>query len=146
MTQASPPLIAVLIDADNTSPKYAEAIFEEIASLGEAAVRRVYGDFSSHQMKGWNKVQAELGLVPHHQPANTLHTSHQPLSLSTAWLAGLAASLLRWKSMMDLSWSCCSASCLCSARATSSSRLRSSRLTSVRPPDLPGSSGPINLD
>ena len=81
MTQASPPLIAILIDADNTSPKYAEAIFEEIASLGEAAVRRVYGDFSSNQMKGWNKVQAELGLVPHHQPANTVGKNASDIAL-----------------------------------------------------------------
>ena len=34
------PLLAVLIDADNTSPKYAKAIFDEIARLGEASVRR----------------------------------------------------------------------------------------------------------
>ena len=67
-----PPLLAVLIDADNTSPRWTRAIFEEIAGMGEASVRRVYGDFSSPQMNGWNKVQAEFGLVPHHQPANTV--------------------------------------------------------------------------
>ena len=65
------PLLAVLIDADNTSHKHARAIFDEIASLGEASVRRCYGDFSSQQMRGWSKVTAEYGLVPHHQPANT---------------------------------------------------------------------------
>ena len=73
MTERSDtPLIAVLIDADNTSPKYAKSIFDEIARLGEASVRRCYGDFSSQQMAGWSKVQAEFGLVPHHQPANTV--------------------------------------------------------------------------
>ena len=66
------PLLAVLIDADNTSPKYTKAIFDEIASLGEASVRRCYGDFSSQQMAGWSRGQAEFGLVPHHQPANTV--------------------------------------------------------------------------
>ena len=35
--------LAVLIDADNTSVKWADAIFEEIATLGEASVRRIYG-------------------------------------------------------------------------------------------------------
>ncbi|HAV09218.1 MAG TPA: Maebl, partial [Rhodobacteraceae bacterium] len=44
------PLLAVLIDADNTSPRWTKAIFDEIASIGEASVRRVYGDFSSTQM------------------------------------------------------------------------------------------------
>jgi hypothetical protein len=41
-----PPLLAVLIDADNISAKYAEAMFDEIASLGEASIRRIYGDFA----------------------------------------------------------------------------------------------------
>lgn len=75
------PLLAVLIDADNTSPKYTKAIFDEIASLGEASVRRCYGDFSSQQMAGWNKVQAEFGLVPHHQPANTVGKNASDIAL-----------------------------------------------------------------
>ena len=75
------PLLAVLIDADNTSPKYAKALFEEIASLGEASVRRCYGDFSSQQMSGWSKVQAEFGLVPHHQPANTVGKNASDIAL-----------------------------------------------------------------
>ena len=37
--------LAVLIDADNTSARHAEPIFDEIVKLGEANVRRVYGDF-----------------------------------------------------------------------------------------------------
>jgi len=77
----NPPLLAVLIDADNTSPKYARALFEEIASLGEASVRRCYGDFSSQQMSGWSKVQAEFGLVPHHQPANTVGKNASDIAL-----------------------------------------------------------------
>jgi uncharacterized LabA/DUF88 family protein len=75
------PLLAVLIDADNTSPKFTQAIFDEIATLGEASVRRCYGDFSSQQMTGWNKVQAEYGLVPHHQPANTVGKNASDIAL-----------------------------------------------------------------
>ena len=75
------PLLAVLIDADNTSPKYAGAIFEEIAALGEASVRRCYGDFSSQQMSGWNKVQSEHGLVPLHSPAYTVGKNSSDISL-----------------------------------------------------------------
>jgi hypothetical protein len=41
------PCLAVLIDADNTSPQIAGGLFEEIAKFGEASGRRVYGDFSS---------------------------------------------------------------------------------------------------
>lgn len=75
------PLLAVLIDADNTSPKHAGAIFEEIASLGEASVRRCYGDFSSNQMAGWSRVQAEHGIVPHHSPANTVGKNSSDIAL-----------------------------------------------------------------
>lgn len=75
------PLLAVLIDADNTSPKHAGSIFEEIATLGEASVRRAYGDFSSQQMAGWNKVQAEHGIVPLHSPAYTIGKNSSDISL-----------------------------------------------------------------
>ena len=75
------PLLAVLIDADNTSPKWTKAIFDEIAGIGEASVRRCYGDFSSQQMAGWSKVQAEFGLVPHHQPANTVGKNASDIAL-----------------------------------------------------------------
>ena len=71
----------MLVDADNTSPKHAKAIFDEIARFGEASVRRIYGDFSSQQMAGWNRVQAEHGLVPHHQPANTVGKNASDIAL-----------------------------------------------------------------
>ncbi|KUP94476.1 NYN domain-containing protein [Tritonibacter horizontis] len=67
-----PPLLAVLIDADNISAKYGEAMFEEIASLGEASIRRIYGDFSGGGPQGWTKDRlAALAIVPHQQFANT---------------------------------------------------------------------------
>ncbi|HID68116.1 MAG TPA: NYN domain-containing protein [Roseibacterium sp.] len=75
------PLLAVLIDADNTSHKHAQAIFEEIAGFGEASVRRIYGDFSSSHMKGWSSVQAEYGIVPFHQPANTVGKNASDIAL-----------------------------------------------------------------
>jgi hypothetical protein len=81
MTTDKTPLLAVLIDADNTSHKHAKAIFDEIASLGEASVRRIYGDFSSTHMRGWSGVQAEFGIVPHHQPANTVGKNASDIAL-----------------------------------------------------------------
>ena len=33
--------LAVLIDADNASAKIADGLFEEIANIGEAGVRRI---------------------------------------------------------------------------------------------------------
>ncbi len=81
MARAGIPLLAVLIDADNSSPKWAEAIFEEIAALGEASVRRVYGDFSSEQARGWQRMLPRLALVPHHQPANTVGKNSSDIAL-----------------------------------------------------------------
>ena len=75
------PLLAVLIDADNTSPKFAAAIFEEVASFGEASVRRIYGDFASPQLGGWNKVLLEHGLNPQQSPAYTTGKNSSDIAL-----------------------------------------------------------------
>ncbi len=81
MARAGIPLLAVLIDADNSSPQWAEAIFEEITALGEASVRRIYGDFSRGAMKGWSDRLATLALVPHHSPANTVGKNASDIAL-----------------------------------------------------------------
>ena len=59
--------LAILIDADNTGARYARAIFDEIAKLGEANVRRIYGDFASDRLKGWREVLQPLAIVPQQQ-------------------------------------------------------------------------------
>jgi hypothetical protein len=61
------PSLAVLIDADNTSARHARAIFDEIAKLGAANVRRIYGDFSSDRLKGWRDVIQPLAIEPRQQ-------------------------------------------------------------------------------
>jgi uncharacterized LabA/DUF88 family protein len=62
--------LAVLIDADNTSAKIADRLFEEIARIGEAAVRRIYGDFSGTRLSGWAKVLATHAIIPSQNFAN----------------------------------------------------------------------------
>ena len=64
-------LLAVLIDADNVLARHAEAILKEISTIGEPALRRVYGDWSSTQLQGWKNQARDLGLVMHQQSANT---------------------------------------------------------------------------
>ena len=79
---SKPPLLAVLIDADNVSAKYAEAMFDEIASLGEASIRRIYGDFSGGGAQGWTKDKlASLAIVPHQQFANTTGKNASDIAL-----------------------------------------------------------------
>lgn len=62
---------AVLIDADNTSPRIAAGLFEEIAKFGEASVRRIYGDFSSPRLKSWADILQKYAIDPYQQFAYT---------------------------------------------------------------------------
>lgn len=71
MVSERSPRLCVLIDADNVPAAYANAIFEEIASLGEASVRRIYGDWSALRLNAWAKKVAALGLVADQQFSNT---------------------------------------------------------------------------
>ncbi|WP_439471851.1 NYN domain-containing protein [Brevundimonas sp.] len=68
---AKAPRLAVLIDAENASARIAEALFTEIATLGEASARRIYGDFASNQIAGWTKVLARFAIQPQQNFANT---------------------------------------------------------------------------
>ena len=54
----------MLIDADNTSPKVADGLFDEVAKIGEASLRRIYGDFSKGQQAGWERVLARHAIQP----------------------------------------------------------------------------------
>lgn len=71
MAEPRAPRLCVLIDADNVPAHYAEAIFDEIAALGEASVRRIYGDWSAVRLNAWAKKVAALGLVADQQFSNT---------------------------------------------------------------------------
>jgi uncharacterized LabA/DUF88 family protein len=62
---------AVLIDADNTSPKIVAGLFEEIAKFGEASVRRIYGDFSSPRLRSWSDILQKYAIDPYQQFAYT---------------------------------------------------------------------------
>ena len=64
--------LAVLIDADNTSPRIVAGLFDEVAKIGEASVRRIYGDFSSTRLKSWAEVLARYAILPHQNFANTI--------------------------------------------------------------------------
>ena len=81
MERSDEPRLAVLIDADNTSAKWANAIFEEIATLGEASVRRIYGDFSGPLLRSWEKKLAGLALIPHQQFAYTKGKNSSDIAL-----------------------------------------------------------------
>lgn len=54
---------AVLIDADNISPKYAPIIFQELEAYGFPSCRRIYGNWS--KANGWNEeLLLEYSIIP----------------------------------------------------------------------------------
>jgi len=63
--------LAVLIDADNTSAKYAGAVLDEAAKYGRPTVRRAYGDWSSERLKGWRDELNRRAIQPIQQFAYT---------------------------------------------------------------------------
>lgn len=79
--QTRAPRLAVLIDADNTSAQWAEAIFEEVATIGEASVRRIYGDFSGTLLASWQRKLAAHAVVPHQQFAYTKGKNSSDIAL-----------------------------------------------------------------
>lgn len=64
--------LAVLIDADNASAAVIGEILSEVASLGTASVKRVYGDFTSSNLNSWRTVLAEYAIQPIQQFRNTV--------------------------------------------------------------------------
>lgn len=75
------PRLAVLIDAENISPRIAQRLFEEIATFGEASVRRIYGDFSEERLKGWAQVLADHAIIPQQNFALTVGKNGSDIAL-----------------------------------------------------------------
>ena len=71
MTDTARPLMALLIDADNVPARHAEAILREVKTIGEPALRRVYGDWTSDNLTGWSEKILSLGLAAQQATANT---------------------------------------------------------------------------
>lgn len=63
--------LAVLIDADNTSPKHAADILDELAQYGRATIKRAYGDWTTSQLSGWKSALNENAIAPVQQFAYT---------------------------------------------------------------------------
>lgn len=56
--------LAVLIDADNTSPSIIEGLIAEIANYGVSSVKRIYGDWTSPNLLRWKDVLLEYAIQP----------------------------------------------------------------------------------
>lgn len=62
---------ALLIDAENADIKYLDNILDEIKNYGNVTYKRMYGDFTSSNMKEWNEKALQYAIVPIQQPHYT---------------------------------------------------------------------------
>jgi uncharacterized LabA/DUF88 family protein len=63
--------LAVLIDADNTQPAIIEGLLNEVAKYGIASVKRIYGDWTSTNLRSWKDRLLEYAIQPIQQFAYT---------------------------------------------------------------------------
>ena len=63
--------LAVLIDADNAQPTIVDGLMIEIANYGTASVKRIYGDWTAPNLKGWKEVLLDYSIQPIQQFAYT---------------------------------------------------------------------------
>lgn len=63
--------LAVLIDADNVSASVIEGLFSEITKIGDATVKRIYGDFTSTRSSQWKDTLNTYAIKPMQQFAYT---------------------------------------------------------------------------
>lgn len=63
--------LAVLIDADNAHPKIIPGLLAAIAKLGNASVKRIYGDWTTPHLGHWKNILLEHAIQPVQQFAYT---------------------------------------------------------------------------
>lgn len=63
--------IAVLIDAENISSKYANTILQEASGLGNVIYKRIYGNWTSSQLGSWKQELLDHAIQPIQQYSNT---------------------------------------------------------------------------
>ena len=62
---------AVLIDADNVSPKYIKYILDEVSDQGIATYKRIYGDWTDNEKRSWKNVLLDWSVNPIQQYSYT---------------------------------------------------------------------------
>jgi uncharacterized LabA/DUF88 family protein len=56
--------LAVLIDADNTQAMIIEGLLAEVAKYGVASVKRIYGDWTSNNLRSWKDMLLDHAIQP----------------------------------------------------------------------------------
>lgn len=63
---------ALLIDADNVSPKYIDLILRETKAFGNVSIRRIYGDWTEIGKHTWKECLLENSVTPIQQYSYTM--------------------------------------------------------------------------
>ncbi|GMM94390.1 NYN domain-containing protein [Qipengyuania sp. MTN3-11] len=67
MTDLTLKNIALLIDADNTTPQGIDPVLTVMAELGQVNIRRAYGNFAKDNLARWDKITNKFGIRPQQQ-------------------------------------------------------------------------------
>ena len=59
--------IALLIDADNTSPRGIDPVLTVMAELGQVNIKRAYGNFAKNNLAKWDTITHRYGIQPQQQ-------------------------------------------------------------------------------
>ena len=73
--------LAVLIDADNASAAIVDDLLAEIAKIGTASVKRIYGDFTTGRLSAWNARILEHSIQQVQQPSFTTGKNASDIAL-----------------------------------------------------------------
>ncbi len=71
VSRTNPTSLAVLIDADNVSSRIIPGLLAEVAKLGNAHTRRIYGDWTNLALGHWKGILLEHAIQPVQQLCNT---------------------------------------------------------------------------
>jgi uncharacterized protein (TIGR00288 family) len=67
MTDQTLKNIALLIDADNTTPDGIDPVLTVMAELGQVNIRRAYGNFAKNNLSRWGEISNKYGIRPQQQ-------------------------------------------------------------------------------
>ena len=59
--------IALLIDADDTSPRGIDPVLTVMAELGQVNIKRAYGNFAKNNLAKWGTITHKFGIRPQQQ-------------------------------------------------------------------------------
>ncbi len=78
---------AILIDGDNITPSYLEAIISEVSKEGDVLIKRLYGDWTTPNMNGWKPWLEKVPIRPVQQFRNGPNATDNTIIMDAVELA-----------------------------------------------------------